>query len=169
LTCFASSTDYVKTEIKAFGGDPSRVTLAGQSSGAELIKTLLVTPSATSLFARAILQSAPLDSHDHTIAVGNKIGALAASNLDCTTAACLISASVTTILDAQAVTLYAVQGDTDYSVRVTESPLRPVVDGKLVTREFRTVVASGQALDGPTKPLIFTTMEDENAQFLTQL
>lgn len=163
------STDYVKTEIKAFGGDPSSVTLAGQSSGAELIKTLLVTPSATSLFARAILQSAPLDSHDQTIAVANKIGQVAAYNLDCNTAACFQAASVADILDAQYNTNLVVKGNPEYSVRFPESWLRPVVDGKLVTREFRTVVASGQALEGPSKPLIFTTMKDENAQAISQL
>ncbi|ORY88073.1 Carboxylesterase [Leucosporidium creatinivorum] len=161
--------NYVKTEIKAFGGDPSRVTLAGQSSGAELIKTLLVTPSATSLFARAILQSAPLDSHDQTIAVGNSVGVLAASYLDCTTLACLKSASVDSLLNSQAGVVYSAQANQIAGIRVPESPIRPVVDGKLVTREFRSVVASGQALEGPTKPLIFTTMKDENALAISGL
>ena len=51
---------YIQTEIRAFGGDPTSVTLAGQSSGAELIKALLVTPFASKLFHRTIIQAAPL-------------------------------------------------------------------------------------------------------------
>ena len=40
--------------IAAFGGDPERVTLLGQSSGGTNIFALLAAPSAVGLFSRAI-------------------------------------------------------------------------------------------------------------------
>lgn len=41
--------------------------------------------------------------------------------------------------------------------------IRPVVDGKLVTRDFKSVVAKGEALEGRSKKLMFTTMKEEGA------
>ncbi|WP_323511961.1 carboxylesterase family protein [Subtercola sp. RTI3] len=51
---------WVKQNIAAFGGDPSTVTLFGQSAGADAIAQLLAIPEADGLFSRAILQSPPL-------------------------------------------------------------------------------------------------------------
>lgn len=48
---------WVKRNVAAFGGDPERITIAGQSAGAMLVHTLLAMPSAKGLFARAIAQS----------------------------------------------------------------------------------------------------------------
>lgn len=46
----------------AFGGSYSKITVAGQSSGANMIRALLAVPSASSLFMSAILQSDPMVS-----------------------------------------------------------------------------------------------------------
>lgn len=51
---------WVHRNIAAFGGDPARVTLVGQSAGADAVAHLMAVPGATGLFARAIIQSAPL-------------------------------------------------------------------------------------------------------------
>lgn len=55
-----NALQFVKKIIPAFGGSTTKVTLAGQSSGATMIRALLATPSASSLFKSAIIQSDPM-------------------------------------------------------------------------------------------------------------
>jgi para-nitrobenzyl esterase len=48
---------WVQRNIRAFGGDPRAVTIAGQSAGAIAVQELLTSPLAAGLFARAIAES----------------------------------------------------------------------------------------------------------------
>jgi para-nitrobenzyl esterase len=50
---------WVKQNIARFGGDPTRVTIAGQSAGGEQVLALLASPYPNGLFDRAISMSAP--------------------------------------------------------------------------------------------------------------
>jgi para-nitrobenzyl esterase len=50
---------WVRNNIERFGGDPSRVTIFGESGGGRKVGTLLAMPSAKGLFSRAIIQSGP--------------------------------------------------------------------------------------------------------------
>jgi para-nitrobenzyl esterase len=53
----AAALRWVRGNIEEFGGDPSNVTLFGQSGGGLKITTLMAMPSAKGLFHRAIVQS----------------------------------------------------------------------------------------------------------------
>ena len=51
--------EWVRTHVATFGGDPSNVTIFGQSGGGGKVATLLAMPVAQGLFHRAIIQSGP--------------------------------------------------------------------------------------------------------------
>ena len=53
-----AALEWVRDNIRAFGGDPDNVTVFGESAGANAVTTLLAVPAAEGLFARAISESA---------------------------------------------------------------------------------------------------------------
>jgi para-nitrobenzyl esterase len=52
-----AALQWVQDNIEEFGGDPSRVTIFGESAGGVAVNALMAAPSAEGLFARAIAQS----------------------------------------------------------------------------------------------------------------
>jgi len=91
---------WVQANIANFGGDPTRVTLGGQSAGAQDTSANMLSPAAAGLFHRAIPQSGP------TSALATAATALARGNAfataaGCSSAACLRGLSAERILQLQ--------------------------------------------------------------------
>jgi para-nitrobenzyl esterase len=96
---------WLQNNISAFGGDPARVTIAGQSAGAGSVCWLMASPAAKGLFHRAVIQSigdCANISHQEASERGERfaqtIGCKQASDL----AECLRDKSPAQIIDAQA-------------------------------------------------------------------
>lgn len=53
------SLKWIQDNIQAFGGDPDRVIITGESAGAMNVLSLMVAPDADGLFQRAMAQSSP--------------------------------------------------------------------------------------------------------------
>jgi para-nitrobenzyl esterase len=53
---------WVQRNIAAFGGDPTRVALGGQSAGAQDTGVNQISPLAAGLFNRTVYESSPLSS-----------------------------------------------------------------------------------------------------------
>ena len=65
-----AALQWIHKNIAAFGGDPARVTLFGQSAGAGSVNILSVSPLASGLFHRAIAESGSYDTGDPTFSSG---------------------------------------------------------------------------------------------------
>ncbi|MEV7040535.1 carboxylesterase family protein [Amycolatopsis sp. NPDC051061] len=78
-----AALEWVRDNIGAFGGDPDRVTLAGQSNGGRTVGTLLAVPATRGLVRQAIVQSGTgVGSVVHTPAEGAAIASAVLSELD---------------------------------------------------------------------------------------
>ena len=54
-----ASLEWVRDNVAAFGGDPGKVTIMGESGGGSKVSHMLATPAAHGLFHRAVIQSGP--------------------------------------------------------------------------------------------------------------
>ncbi|WP_458106605.1 carboxylesterase family protein [Arthrobacter sp. R3-55] len=92
---------WVRNNILAFGGDPSRVTIAGQSAGGASVLCLLASPLASGLFHAAIAQSPPVRVGDlkSARALGLRLAELAGKP---STRAALAALTEDHVLDLQA-------------------------------------------------------------------
>ncbi|GAA6013446.1 hypothetical protein JCM11491_006084 [Sporobolomyces phaffii] len=145
--------EVVKQDIGAFGGDPSLVTLAGQSSGAQMVNALLSTPSASSLFNRAILQSAPLDYAPQPAAVAQNVGFAFSKASKAHGRAVLLGKSAKELVAAQ-YNIAALAALNQLPGVPQAEPFNVVLDDKLVSGDGKSIVNSG-------KQVIYTTVKDE--------
>ncbi|KAJ3488986.1 hypothetical protein NLI96_g2463 [Meripilus lineatus] len=151
-----NSLKFLKTVLPAFGGDTSRVTVAGQSAGASMIRALLAAPSASSYFRSAIIQSDTMDYGILSTSSQQTLQNFYNTLLTCSSAdtACLNGLSIDTILNSQNdFSNNAVNYDA--SAGVVE-PIRPSRDA-LITSPLDSTAPFPQV----SKPLLVTSVRNE--------
>ena len=102
-----AALNWVKNNIANFGGNPGNVTVFGESAGGQSVLSQLVSPTASGLFNKAIVESGSYQPSQQTLAQAEAKGTAYAASLGCnssdaaTVVECLRSVSVSQILQTQ--------------------------------------------------------------------
>lgn len=137
-----AALQWVRDNIGAFGGDPARVTVAGESAGAMSVGVLLGSPVAHGLFHAAVLQSgaaANVSSREAADRVTHEL--LAELGLDEHHLDDLVRAPLDRLLAAQGAVLRR------HALAHRRLAFQPVVDGTVLPRPPLDAIAEGSARD----------------------
>lgn len=124
---------WVQKNIDKFGGDKQRVTLFGQSAGAQAVQLHYIAPSSDSLFHRGIIESPPTVFSYKTFQEANNLTSMLLDLMDCsqyqTHMDCLMNSPPEAIYDPQNRLRAALIPLGDIFSLV--EPYRPIIDGKM--------------------------------------
>ncbi len=145
----------MQKNIASFGGDPTRVTIGGESAGAKLTDILMGIPSAQPLFHQMISESGGAERilpKTQSIAVAQAFAQTWTAN----------GASIASLPTATPEDLIAAQ-QRFIATYPQHFPLRPEVDGSFVPRLPVETIAAGSTRG---KRLLIGTNLDESASFI---
>ncbi|XP_023138641.2 crystal protein [Amphiprion ocellaris] len=155
---------WVQRNIAVFGGDPSKVTLFGESAGAQSVSLHLMIQSSKPLFKQAILQSLPFSIPLKTRHDALKLGKHFAKQTNCSVSdiICLLSLAPQAVLAAQMKTSSKIVNPFRF-LEVFET-WGPYIDGELIKEQAVTAFLKGHWQK--EKPVLLGTTSEEGVLFV---
>ncbi|KAL4067786.1 Alpha/Beta hydrolase protein [Scleroderma yunnanense] len=153
-----NALQFLNKVLPSFGGSGSQITLAGQSSGANMIRALLAVPSVQPLFQAAILQSDPMDYGFLSPSDQQLLQDYFLSILPChaSDTACLNALPVDQIVNSIGLNQFY-NASTIVPAATQVEPMRVVNDGSFIT----STLDSSSPFPEVSKPILLTTVADE--------